>query len=64
VARAERLDYDAGRFSMFEHRFIGGARLRVLPWLTGQINVVHQPQGLAAGRVNVVDAGLTVSFRR
>jgi hypothetical protein len=64
VVRAERLDYDAGPFSLFEHRFTGGARVQLLQWLTGNLNVIHQPHGLAANRVNVVDAGLTVSLRR
>jgi hypothetical protein len=64
VARAERLDYDAGPFSLYEHRFTGGARIQALQWLTAQVNVVHQPHGLSAGRVNVVDAGLTVTLRR
>jgi hypothetical protein len=64
VVRAERLDYEAGPFSIFEHRFTGGARVQLLQWLTGQLNVIHQPHGLAANRVNVVDAGLTVSLRR
>jgi hypothetical protein len=64
VIRVERLDYDAGPFSFYDRRFTGGARVHVLQWLTAQVNVIHQPSGLAAGRVNVVDAGLTVSLRR
>jgi hypothetical protein len=64
VARAERLDYEAGPFSIFEHRFTGGARVHLAQWLTAQINVIHQPRGLAANRATVVDAGLTASFRR
>lgn len=64
VARVERLDYDAGPFSFYDRRFTGGARVHVLQWLTAQVNVIHQPSGLSAGRVNVVDAGVTVSLRR
>jgi hypothetical protein len=64
VARIERLDYDAGPFSFYDRRFTAGARVHLLQWLTGQINVIHQPGGLATGRVNVVDAGFTVSVRR
>jgi hypothetical protein len=60
----ERLDYDAGPFSFYDRRFTGGARVHVLQWLTAQVNVIHQPSGLAADRVTVVDAGLTVSLRR
>jgi len=64
VMRVERLDYDAGPFSFYHHRVTGGARVHVLQWLTAQVNLIHQPEGLSAGRVNVVDAGLTVSLRR
>ena len=66
VARAERLDYDAlqDRFDLFLHRFTAGARVRVLQSLAVQINVIHQPTGLAAGRRNVLDAGLTYTLRR
>ena len=64
VARAERLDYDAGRFSFHDRRFTGGARIHVLQWLTAQLNVIHQPSGMSVGRVTVVDAGVTVSLRR
>jgi hypothetical protein len=64
VARVERLDYDAGPFSFYDRRVTGGARVHVLQWLTAQINVVHQPGGMSAGRINVVDAGVTVSVRR
>lgn len=64
VARMERLDYDAGPFSFYDRRYTGGARVHVLQWMTAQINVIHQPGGMSAGRVNVVDAGVTVSLRR
>jgi hypothetical protein len=66
VARAERLDYDAlvAAFSLYLHRFTAGGRVR-LPWcLSGQVNVIHQPTGLAAGRTNVLDAGLSCTVRR
>jgi len=66
VARIERLDYDAfvPAFSLYLHRFTAGARVR-LPWcLSGQLNVMHQPTGLAAGRTNVLDAGLSCTVRR
>ncbi|MEO8077660.1 MAG: hypothetical protein ABI818_15130 [Acidobacteriota bacterium] len=66
VARAERLDYVAvlSQFSLYLHRFTGGARIRLLQNLSTQINVSHQPTGLAAGRRTVLDAGITYSLRR
>jgi hypothetical protein len=66
VARAERLDYDSqspGRsFSL--HRVTAGGRVRLWSCLSGVVNVVHQPAGLAAGRSNALDAGLTCTVRR
>jgi hypothetical protein len=64
LARIERLDYDAGPFSLHLQRVTAGARLRLPGCLTGQINVIHQPAGLAAGRTNVLDAGLSCTVRR
>jgi hypothetical protein len=66
LARAERLDYVAARseFDLYLHRFTAGARIRILQNLAAQINVSHQPTGLAAYRRNVLDAGLTYSLRR
>ncbi len=64
VARLERLDYDAGPFSLYLRRATTGARLRLPDCLTGQLNLIHQPSGLAAGRRNVFDASLTCTVRR
>jgi hypothetical protein len=66
VGRAEKLDYVAllSQFDLYLHRFTSGARIRVLQNLAAQINVIHQPTGLAAGRRNVLDAGVTYSVRR
>ena len=65
VARIERLDYEAGPyFSLYLRRVTGGARIDMPGCFTGQINVIHQPAGLAAGRRNVMDAGITCSVRR
>lgn len=66
VARVERLDYTATTpsRSIYLHRLTAGTRIRLLPWLTGQVNVIHQPKGLAAGRTNVLDAALTCTVRR
>jgi hypothetical protein len=65
VARVERLDYEAGPyFSLYLHRLTAGARIQLPGCLTGQINAIHQPAGLAGGRKNVMDAGITCSVRR
>ena len=65
VARIERLDYEAGPyFSLYLRRVTGGARVDLPGCFTGQVNVIHQPAGLAAGRRNVMDAGITCSVRR
>jgi hypothetical protein len=66
VGRAERLDYVAlqSRFDLHLRRVTSGARIRLLQNLAAQINVIHQPTGLAAGRRNALDAGLTYTLRR
>ena len=66
VARAERLDYDAttAARSLYLHRFTAGGRVRLGWCLSGVVNVVHQPSGLAAGRTTVLDAGLGCTVRR
>lgn len=64
LARIERLDYEAGPFSLFLHRFTTGARIRLPRCFTAQINVIHQPTGLLANRTNALDAGVTCSVRR
>jgi hypothetical protein len=59
-------DYDAlsASRSLSLHRFTAGGRVRLWSCLNGLVNVVHQPAGLAAGRSNVLDAGLTCTVRR
>jgi hypothetical protein len=66
VARAERLDYTATSRarSLDLRRFTAGARVRIGSCLSGVVNIIHQPAGLAAGRSNVLDAGLTCTVRR
>jgi hypothetical protein len=64
LLRVERLDYDAGPFSFYLHRFTAGARVHLPGCLTAQTNVIHQPVGLAAGRTNALDAGVTCTVRR
>jgi hypothetical protein len=43
VARAEELDYDAGKFSGFRERYTGGARIQMSRALVGHLNVTHEP---------------------
>jgi hypothetical protein len=66
VGRVERLDYTANTAerSLYLHRFTAGARIRFGSCLSGTVSVIHQPSGLAAGRTNVLDAGLTCTVRR
>jgi hypothetical protein len=64
VGRIERLDYEAGQFSFHLHRVTAGARISLPQCLTGQINVIHQPAGLAGGRTTALDAGISCTVRR
>lgn len=63
VARVEKLDYDAGRFSQYFKRMTAGARVRIRPWLVAQANVVRQPGELADGRDHAVDIAVTLTRR-
>ena len=64
VARAERLDYPAGRFSAYGRRYTAGARVQITSSLVGQINVMHQPLTLiAAQKRTTVDIGVTYLVR-
>jgi hypothetical protein len=64
LLRIERLDYDAGPFSLYLRRVTGGARIRLPQCFSGQVNLIHQPNGLAAGRRNAMDVGLSCTVRR
>lgn len=64
VARAEKLDYDAGPFSFYRKRVSAGARIRFAEYLSGQINLIREPHGLAANRSVALDVGLTCTIRR
>ena len=64
IGRIERLDYEAGPFSLHLHRATAGARIRLPQCLTGQVNVIRQPAGLAGGRSTVLDAGVSCTVRR
>jgi len=45
LARAEALDYEAGRFSRFDRRFTAAARIRLPGQLVAQVALSHQPGG-------------------
>jgi hypothetical protein len=63
LARIERLDYDAGPFSEYLRRLSVGARVRVTPWISVQMNLIRQPRELARGRDMALDAAVTISKR-
>jgi hypothetical protein len=63
VARAERLDYDAGEFSSYSRRYTVGARIRAFRDLSVQINLLRQPGGFLGGRPVALDLGLTQTIR-
>jgi hypothetical protein len=63
VARAERLDYLAGRFSEFEKRYTGGARIKLAPMLVGHVNVIREYER-GESPESAFDIGLTFTVRR
>lgn len=64
ILRAERLDYEAGRFSSYPRRYVAGARVRLSSIAVTQINFVHQPTDVRLGGLSAVEFGLTISLRR
>jgi hypothetical protein len=64
VARAERLDYDAGRHSSYPRRYTAGAKVRVSSIVVANVNVLHAPAHGDEGPESAVDMALTLSFRR
>lgn len=64
VARLERLDYFAGRFSRYPRRYSAGAKVRGPLQFVGQVNFVHQPRDVTghAGHGSV-DVSLTYTLR-
>jgi hypothetical protein len=63
VARLERIDYDAGPFSMHTRRLTAGARLRLMRTVDVQAGVVHQWDPTLHHVWTSVDLGVTQSFR-
>ena len=65
VFRTERLSYDTiPAFALHARRETLGARVRLFPWLTAQVNVAHQTAQVAYGHPVTVDVGATDSVRR
>lgn len=63
VARIERLDYDtAPPFDLHLQRQTFGARIRIHPGLSAQVNVLHQ-SGSAEYAPAAIDIGVTYSVR-
>ncbi len=63
VARAERLDYDAGPFSAFYRRYTAGAMMRLWPAVSVELDVLRQPKRPATQRQTALDAAVTYSVR-
>ena len=64
VLRAERLDYEAGRFSSFPRRYTAGAKVRVSSFVVAHVNVLHEPPYDDEAAETALDVALTVSLRR
>jgi hypothetical protein len=63
VLRAERLDYEAGRFSSFPRRYTAGAKVRLSSLLVAHVNVLHEPPYDDEGAETALDVALTFSLR-
>jgi hypothetical protein len=64
VARVEKLDYLAGRFSSFPRRYTTGARLRLASMLVAHVNAVHEPAYDQQRPSTALDVALTFTARR
>ena len=64
VARAERLDYEAGRRSSFPRRYTAGTKVRLSSQLVAHVNVLHEPAYDDAAPETALDVALTFSIRR
>jgi hypothetical protein len=68
VGRLERLDYDAGEFSVYPRRVTLGARIRATRMISVQLGLVHDfsrglPGLAAAPAATAMDAAITFSRR-
>jgi hypothetical protein len=64
VARAEKLDYLAGRRSSFPRRYTTGARVRLASMLVAHVNAVHEPAYDQQRASTSLDVALTFTARR
>jgi hypothetical protein len=64
VARAERLDYDAGRRSSYPRRYTAGAKVRLSSMLVAHVNVVREPAYDDEPAETSLDVAITFSVRR
>jgi hypothetical protein len=64
VARAERLDYLAGRFSDSPRRYTAGARIQFTRALVGSVNVIRETAHRTHVPYTALDFGFTMSAGR
>ena len=64
VARAEKLDYLAGRRSSFPRRYTTGARVRLASMLVAHVNAIHEPAYDQQRSNTSLDVALTFTARR
>ena len=64
VARAEKLDYLAGRRSSYPRRYTAGARVRVASLLVAHVNAIHEPAFDRNRTQTSLDVALTFTARR
>jgi hypothetical protein len=64
VARAERLDYEAGARSSYPRRYTAGAKVRLSSMLVAHVNVLHEPAYDREGPESALDVAFTFSARR
>ena len=64
VARAEKLDYLAGRFSSYPRRYTAGARVRLASMLVAHVNAIREPAYDLRSPRTSMDVALTFTARR
>jgi hypothetical protein len=64
VARAEKLDYLAGRRSSFPRRYTTGARVRLAEMLVAHVNAIREPAFDSNSPRTSLDVALTFTVRR
>lgn len=63
IARVERVDYDAGPFSMYVRRLTTGAKVRITRTLGVQVSVSHDIDRMYGTHRTMLDLSLTESLR-